>query len=159
MSLLERCVRELHSARNTGPVDSISPRPASLSTSSVLSAAAVEFVSARSRHGRGHRNRPLVVWASQQSPLPTANHFSVLPSPLVSTAGPRASPVLADGATLHSQVIGDSITRNVKLASSATVYCLPGARASDIEANLRVLASCRDKQGTRHTVPQTTATL
>ena len=46
-------------------------------------------------------------------------------------------------------MIGDSITGSVKLASSTAVYCLPGARASDIEANLRVLLSRRDKQGTQ----------
>ena len=46
-------------------------------------------------------------------------------------------------------MIGDSITRNVTLALSETVYSLPGARASDIEANLRVLASRREKQGTQ----------
>lgn len=38
---------------------------------------------------------------------------------------------------------------NVKLASSATVCCLPGSRALDVEASLRVLASRREKQGTR----------
>lgn len=43
-------------------------------------------------------------------------------------------------------------TGNVKLAAwvvnfgRAIVYCLPRARASDIEANLRVLTSCREKQ-------------
>lgn len=45
-------------------------------------------------------------------------------------------------------VIWDSITCNVRLASPATVYCLLGARASNIKANLRVLASCRENLGT-----------
>ena len=59
VSVLERRVRELEqllSARNTGPVDSVSPgpdsRPASLSTSSVSTASAVEFVLAWPRWGR-----------------------------------------------------------------------------------------------------------
>ena len=153
---LQRGVRELEqllSARkkSTGTTDNVSPRPdsrpASLSTSSVSSVPAVEFVPARSWHGRGCRSRSRIVWAGQQSPLPTANQFSVLASPVVSLAGSRASPAPADGAKLHTLVIGDSITRNIKLASSATVYCLPGAKASDIEANLRVLASRMSKQG------------
>ena len=46
-------------------------------------------------------------------------------------------------------VIGDSITRNIRLATPADVYCLPGARASDVESNLRVLASHMEKQGTK----------
>ena len=156
VSLLERRVRELEdllSTRNTGTTDNISPRPdsrpASLSTTSVSSAAAVEFAPAQSQRGRGHRSRSPVVWAGQQSPLPTADKFSVLASPFVSPAGSRASPAPAYRAKFHTLVIGDSIAPRVKLASSATVYCLPGARASDIEANLRVLASCRDKQGTQ----------
>lgn len=43
----------------------------------------------------------------------------------------------------------NSITRNIRLALPATVYCLPGARVSNIEANLWVLASRRENQGTQ----------
>ena len=99
------------------------------------------------------------MWAGQQSPLLTANQFSVLASLVFSPVGSRASPTLADRAKLYTVAITDSITRNVKLVSSATVYCLPGARASDIEANLRVLASHRENRELRHTAPQATATL
>ena len=86
------------------------------------------------------------MWAGQRPPLLTANQFSVLASPVVSPTGSCASPALANGAKLHALVMGDSITRNIKLALLATVYCLPGARASNIEADLGVLATCRDKQ-------------
>lgn len=36
-------------------------------------------------------------------------------------------------------IIGDSITRNIKLKTRAEIVCLPGARVPDIEATLRVL--------------------
>lgn len=46
-------------------------------------------------------------------------------------------------------VIGNFITNNVILALPATVCCLPRARVSNIEANVRMLVSGREKQGTQ----------
>lgn len=69
----------------------------------------------------------------------------------VSRSAPPVSPLQHGGSgtrgsgTPQTLVIGDSITRNIRLAQPATVHCVPGARATDIEANLRVLASTRAK--------------
>ncbi|XP_076002768.1 uncharacterized protein LOC142995563 [Genypterus blacodes] len=50
-----------------------------------------------------------------------------------------------DQAAPLTLVIGESISRSIKLARPAKVHCLPGARAPDIEATLRVLADTRAK--------------
>uniref|UniRef100_A0A667ZVX6 SGNH hydrolase-type esterase domain-containing protein n=1 Tax=Myripristis murdjan TaxID=586833 RepID=A0A667ZVX6_9TELE len=159
MSLLERRVRDLEqllSARNTlditGTPDSLSPgpdrRPASASTSLASSAEAAGFVSV-SRRGKARKSKSPVVWPGLRSPLPTANRFSPLSSPVGNPVGQRVSPAPVDRVEQRTLVIGDSITRNVRLASPAVVHCLPGARVSDIEDNLRVLAASRKKQGTQ----------
>ncbi len=79
------------------------------------------------RHSRGSKHCSSV-------PIKTSNRFSPL------NDSPTEKP---DESAL---VIGDSIVRNVKIETPATlVQCLPGARAPDILANLKVLANARRK--------------
>ncbi|XP_061918080.1 uncharacterized protein LOC133659339 [Entelurus aequoreus] len=70
-------------------------------------------------------------------PVETHNRFSSLASPTPQSTGH------------HTLVIGDSITRNIKLSKPATVKCIPGARAPDIEANLRELTRNRPSKHVR----------
>ncbi len=79
------------------------------------------------RHNRGSKHRFSI-------PIKTLNSFSPL------SDAPTEKP---DESAL---VIGDSIVRNVKIETPATiVHCLPGARAPDILANLKVLANAKRK--------------
>ncbi len=67
-------------------------------------------------------------------PIKTSNRFSPLSD--APTEKPEESAL----------VIGDYIVRNVKKETPATiVQCLPGARAPDILANLKVLATAKRK--------------
>ncbi len=66
------------------------------------------------------------------TPIKTSNNFSPISD--LPTEKPDKSAL----------VIADSIVRNVKIETPATiVQCLPGARAPDILANLKVLAKCK----------------
>ncbi len=79
------------------------------------------------RPSRGLKHRPSV-------PIKTSNRFSAF------NDAPTEKP---DESAL---VIGDSIVRSVKIETPATiVHCLPGARATDILANLKVLANAKRK--------------
>ncbi len=79
------------------------------------------------RHNRGSKH-------SSSVPIKTLNRFSPL------SDSPTEKP---DESAL---VISDSIVRNVKIETPATiVHCLPGARAPDILANLKVLANAKCK--------------
>ncbi len=73
------------------------------------------------QHSRGSKHRSSVL-------IKTLNRFSPF------SDAPTEKP---DESAL---VIGDSIVRNVKIETPATiVQCLPGARVPDILANLKVL--------------------
>ncbi len=91
--------------------------------------------------------------ARSQLSGPLCSHFSRLqtgfrPLPALVVVLLDCLPLLgSNNTTQHTLLIGDSITRNIRLATPATVCCLPRARASNIEANLRVLTSRREKQG------------
>ncbi len=79
------------------------------------------------RHNRGSKHCSFV-------PIKTLNRFSPL------SDAPTEKP---DESAL---VIGESIVRNVKIETPATIVnCLPGARAPDILANLKVLANAKHK--------------
>ncbi len=84
-------------------------------------------------------------WVTVRRPSRGSKHRSSIPI----KASNRFSP-LSDAPTEKPDesalVIGDSIVRNVKIETPATiVHCLPGARAPDILTDLKVLANAKRK--------------
>ena len=86
-----------------------------------------KWVTVRDRSSRGSKNHSSV-------PITTTNRFAPL------------SETPTENSVDCALVIGDSITRNVKIETPANIVtCLPGARAPDIKANLKVLANANRK--------------
>lgn len=92
------------------------------------------------------KGRQPVAWPCLWSPLPTA--VSCLAGPVCSPVGLRAHSDSDNGANQSTLITRGSITCNISLTSPATV-CLPGARASNVNNNLKVLESCTVKDGTQ----------
>lgn len=81
---------------------------------------------------RASESMSLVVWSCPQSPLPTANHLDSLDSSVVNPTSPK---------TKHT------CDRGLYYPKCKAV-CVTGAISLDIEANLRVLVSHREKERT-----------
>nr|XP_049574556.1 uncharacterized protein LOC125967461 [Syngnathus scovelli] len=78
-----------------------------------------------------------------------ASPVSISPKRLANRDEPgktHSRPKSSRSAGPRTLVIGDSITRNITLKNPATVMCIPGGRAPDIEANLRELTRNRPSQ-------------
>ncbi len=134
ISELETRIQTLiEDSKNVRSLDSVLDVPRIVNSSHDSVPAEVEpvqqgrWVTVRDRSSHGSKNHSSV-------PIAITNRFAPL----------------SETPTEHSVecalVIGDSITRNVKIETPATIVtCLPGARAPDIKANLKVLANANRK--------------